>query len=900
MTPAEGIVPPLLWSALGLDIVRGQLLVAEYDGESLRSEHALAGHELEPWLDVQVRAGVDLIATPAALPVSLDGSAADLVFPLNEWSMVLGIHPPLVGPDRGSISRRLGLVYEHLIQLDPSILRSAIGLPRGNTGESRLLASALANSQAAHPGTSPPMELMFLTNRPRPERLKARRNGEPVDPRATAEMFASDGPVASHYIAWEERPQQTQLARAVATILATGGETITEAGTGTGKSLAYLVPALMHAIGTGEQVVVATNTRVLQDQLATKDAPVAVDAIKHVLPESEPRVHVLKGRGNYLCLRRWFAEPQASNDPAESTFRTRATIWLAVTESGDRSELALDRESARAFDRISAEGEACDASRCQFQQRNQCFLYRARRSADAAHVVVTNHALLLTDVVQGGDALPEARHLIIDEAHHLEDQATSSFQTAVSMRIISLALNQLVPDGRRPSGPGLLVEIDSFFGGPAMRHVGDEERRAIRETVGAANRAVDAVRASATGLFSDFALVVADQGEHARDYASRCRITPGIRNGSAWSEIERKWDALNLAMVGLTSNLQELQSYLPEVTSVNVDAADAEKLLLRVEDLENRLGVARHNVIEINLQLNEAIHNPIGRNVYWLESRSNDSATTTIFTAPVQLDDYLRQHLYNRLDSLVLTSATMTIGGSTEFIRKRLGLPDADELQVDSPFDYERNALLILPSDVPEPNVAGFDRASHEAIFQTAAAAHGRTLVLFTSLAAMNSARVALAERFAAERLSLLTQHEDGSAEQLAEQLRSFDRTVVFGAGAFWEGVDVPGPALSALVITKLPFAVPTDPIVAARSETFENAFMDYSLPQATLKVRQGFGRLIRSKTDRGVCVLLDRRVTSKRYGRLILDTLPRTRREYGTIAQIGSTVSQFLGEQTP
>ena len=320
---------------------------------------------------------------------------------------------------------------------------------------------------------------------------------------------------------------------------------------------------------------------------------------------------------------------------------------------------------------------------------------------------------------------------------------------------------------------------------------------------------------------------------------------------------------------------------------------------MRVEDLENRLGVARHNVIEINQQLNEAIHNPVARNVYWLESRSNDSTTTTFYTAPLQLADYLRQHLYNRLDSLVLTSATMTTGGSTQFIRSRLGLPDADELQVTSPFDFERNALLILPNDVPEPNVAGFDRASHEAIFQTAVAAHGRTLVLFTSLAAMNAARVALADRFAVERLSLLTQHEDGSAEQLAEQLRSFDRTVVFGAGAFWEGVDVPGPALSALVITKLPFAVPTDPIVAARSETFDNAFMDYSLPQATLKVRQGFGRLIRSKTDRGVCVLLDRRITSKRYGRLILDTLPRTRREYGTIAQIGSTVSQFLGETT-
>ncbi len=899
MTDADGIIPPLLWSALGLDVIQGQLLVAEFDGETLRTEHAITGHELDDWLDMQHRAGVDLIATPAPLPVLPESPAANLIVPLNEWSMVLGINPPLTGPDRDSIVRRLGLVFEHLIALDPAILRGAITIRPAISGEHRLLSSALAHSQAAHPGTSPPMELMFLANRPRPERLKQRKNGTRVDPDETAQMFAPDGPVASHYLAWEERPQQTELARAVATTLANGGETITEAGTGTGKSLAYLIPALMHAVGTGEQAVVATNTRVLQDQLATKDAPVALDAVRAVYPESDPRVHVLKGRGNYLCLRRWFAEPPIAADPGEAAFKSRATIWLSVTETGDRAELALDRESARAFDRISAEGEACDASRCQFQQRNQCFLYRARRAADAAHVVVTNHALLLTDVVQGGDALPEARHLVIDEAHHLEDQATSSFQTAVSLRIVSGALNQLQPDGRRPTGPGLLVEIDSFFGNPNLKHLSDEDRRTIRDSIGAANRAVDAVRAVSTSLFSDLALIVADQGEHARDYASRCRVTPAIRNGQAWSDVERRWDALNLALVGLSSNLQELQSFLPDVGSLNVDLADAEKMILRIEDLENRLGIARHTIVDLSLQLNEAIHNPLHRNVYWLESRTSDAASTTLFTAPLQLDEYLRQHLYNRLDSLVLTSATMTTGGSTQYLRNRLGLNDADELQVTSPFDYEQNALLILPSDVPEPNVAGFERASHEAILQTAVAAEGRTLVLFTSLAAMNAARLALADRFAEHRLSLRTQHEDGSAEQLAEQLRSFERTVVFGAGAFWEGVDVPGPALSALVITKLPFAVPTDPIVAARSETFDNAFMDYSLPQATLKVRQGFGRLIRSKSDRGVCVLLDRRVTSKRYGRLILDTLPRTRREYGTIAQIGSTVSRFLGENT-
>jgi DNA polymerase-3 subunit epsilon/ATP-dependent DNA helicase DinG len=224
-----------------------------------------------------------------------------------------------------------------------------------------------------------------------------------------------------------------------------------------------------------------------------------------------------------------------------------------------------------------------------------------------------------------------------------------------------------------------------------------------------------------------------------------------------------------------------------------------------------------------------------------------------------------------------------------------LGLEDADEIQLSSPFDYERNAMIIVPSDVPEPNQPGFDRAAHNAIAATAIAGNGRTLVLFTSIAAMNAARLALAEELAIHGLTVVTQHEDGSAEQLAERLRSFDRTVVFGAGAFWEGVDVPGPALSALVIAKLPFPVPTDPIHSARAETFENGWSDYTMPQTILKVRQGFGRLIRTQTDRGVCVMLDRRLISKRYGSQILNSLPQATREYCTISQIGPTVENFL-----
>jgi DNA polymerase-3 subunit epsilon/ATP-dependent DNA helicase DinG len=341
--------------------------------------------------------------------------------------------------------------------------------------------------------------------------------------------------------------------------------------------------------------------------------------------------------------------------------------------------------------------------------------------------------------------------------------------------------------------------------------------------------------------------------------------------------------------------LEELIENLADPSAQNEENGNA-AAPLQLEDLANRTGTVGRKVGEAIYLLNAAIHNPMPDQVFWIESRS-DGRETSVNSAPLQLAEYLQRHLFGRLDSLILTSATMSAGASFSFVKQRLGLPDADELRFTSPFDFNTNALLVVPADLPEPNEAGFATASHRAVLDTALAARGRTLVLFTSIQAMNAARSALADQLRNAGLALVTQHEDGTAEQLAERLRSFDETVVFGAGAFWEGVDIPGPALSALVIAKLPFAVPTDPIVAARSETFDSPFMEYSVPQAILRFRQGFGRLIRSQSDRGVCVALDRRLISKRYGSLILNALPNAQRQFPELAELGQIVSEFLGQ---
>ena len=900
--------PAGIWAAVGTDDRSGATLRAVlFDGSVPVDDRSGTPAEILDFIDMQCGIGLEFAAVSslAFLGRSIDeASTIDLTafVALDDWSAIVGLRPRLVAPNPDDVARRLGEIIARLGDLDPGVLiRSDAHLGFRRNGEQRLIRAALAHSHAVHGSAAvKPPELAFLSHREKPERLKRVKGAERVETDEIAASFEIGGPISRRFDAWEPRGQQRDMSVAVAERLRDGGELIAEAGTGTGKSLAYLMPALTNAVRTGEQVVVATKTRVLQDQLASKDAPLAMAALRELEPDCDPKVQVLKGRSNYLCLRRWFAElqqrPIAASDE-ESSFRARANIWLTLTDSGEQADLPLERGQAALFNRVSADGDACDASRCQFQQRNQCFLYRARRAAEAAHVVITNHALLLTDVVQEGEALPDARHLVIDEAHHLEDQATSSFQVSTSSRLINQTLNAIAGDSRR-GAPGLLIEVEAVVNNRHLINPDGSQLDRLRKAVGAVGNAVETVRNESNTFFAELANLVEQSGERSRDYSTRIRITPAIRHAPEWSLVERRWDALNIAVATAVSNIAILQTVFPDLVSETArQDIDLDELAIRVEDIENRLGIHRYELTRIGMDVNDAIHNPKADQVYWLEMRQGERKDTVLHSAPLELGDYLRRHLYSRLDSLVLTSATMTTGGDSRYIRQRLGLDDAEEITLSSPFDYQSNALILVPSDLPEPNQPGFDQAAHEAIYGSAVAANGRTLVLFTSIQAMNQARAALSERFSAAGLQLVTQHEDGSAEQLAERLRSFERTVVFGAGAFWEGVDVPGPALSALVIAKLPFPVPTDPIHAARSETFDNGWSEYTMPQTILKLRQGFGRLIRTQTDRGVCVILDRRLISKRYGTQILNALPYARREYGTIPQVGPMIARFLND---
>ncbi|MDQ2684021.1 MAG: hypothetical protein M3Y37_10890, partial [Chloroflexota bacterium] len=593
-----------------IGIFRGSELVETLTGSAVQDDPALF---LAHANDVEL---VAVQGRAAKLPWSrVDSPFEESRFVLlDEWSALLGIRPPNCSGRLDPVVERLSSVMDRLAELDASVLeRSDTYYGWRRSGDQLLIRAAAAHSRARHgQGSTVPPELAFLKHREKPERLKRIKNAPRVDPNEIRDAFDPTGELARRYVNWEPRLQQQQLAGEIAARLRDGGELVAEAGTGTGKSLAYLVPALAHAMQTGEQVVVATNTRVLQGQLASKDAPVAVQAANAQHPDQLPVVQVLKGRGNYLCLRRWFTEVQSGPTPIddEAAFRAKVNIWLSITESGEQSELPLDRGGGALFNRVSADGEACDAARCQFQQRNQCFLYRARRAAESAHVVITNHALLLTDVVKEGEALPDSRHLIIDEAHHLEDQATKSFQTANSNRLLNTVLNMLAGDGRRGTA-GLIPDIDFLLGDFRIVRQNSPGRESAVAQVREIERSIEKIRASASQFFADLAGTIERMGERSREYANRLRVTPTVRNSAEWQAIERRWDELNLPLASLVSHIASLQSGLPDVISSATGGDDGDdEVFTRTEDVVNRLGVVRHELTRMALEMNDAIFNP--------------------------------------------------------------------------------------------------------------------------------------------------------------------------------------------------------------------------------------------------------------------------------------------------
>lgn len=807
---------------------------------------------------------------------------------LTARARLLGMTPGEIGPAGGE-EDTIAMIFQALARdaqlLDPRILGEIVQRSAGTSWPLRRFFAAVVSGSAREPdplGAALFVPRSSLTESPAAPQMRSRRSSDGSGVVETLERATADGRAG-----YEPRPEQIEMATAVTQALEGEYHLVVEAGTGTGKSLAYLLPAASRALRADERVVISTNTINLQEQLTQKDIP----AVRSLLGQYGPadlqeraeqlRGVSLKGRRNYLCLQRLAALRRTPIlTDVEARFLVRVLIWLS-RGGGDRSGLRLIPEEELLWSRVSAEGTTCFASGGPFVRNGSCQLLQARRRAEAAHLVVVNHALLLSDLAADQHILPSYDRLIVDEAHNLEDIATDQFGFHAGQGEVNTLLDAVLVRGRERQA-GLVVDVRA-----ATRFASEAADRQHLELV--LQDLIDRIDRARTLAPETFGVLVGFAHAHGAadgEYDRRVLLTRGIRAQPEWTQVELTWENLRLALLQIESGLERLGVALAE------RAADT------VLDREALLGSVAGQTLATRL-LREGMESVLNRHddqrIAWL-TVNRATGAVTIASAPLNVGDLLHRDLFERRSSVILTSATLSTNGTFAYVRDRLGLTEAEELALGSPFDYQRAALLLLPVDMPEPSSPGYQQALENATVELCLASEGRALMLFTSHAALRTTYRAVRPRLTAGGVRVLAQGIDGTPQDLLKALRAQGRTVVLGTSSFWEGVDVVGDALSMLIIAKLPFSVPSDPVFAARSELFDEPFRDYALPQAVLRFKQGFGRLIRQRGDRGVVAVLDRRLRSKSYGRVFLRSLPECTVRDVRVAASASVVRDWLG----
>lgn len=706
-----------------------------------------------------------------------------------------------------------------------------------------------------------------------------------IDPDQLAAMLEENGLFARRFPGYEHRPQQVEMLRAVARAFNEGRHLIVEAPTGVGKSIAYLIPALHWAVQNSERVVVSTNTINLQEQLYRKDLP----DLARVLP-LDFRAAVLKGRSHYLCPARLAAMRQVGPSSVEEMdVLARVLIWLPNTMDGDGDTLFLPTPTERAiWHNISAEFDGCDPERCRFFYRRECFFYRAREAAEAAHLVIVNHALLLADVAVQNRALPEYRYLIVDEAHHLESATTSGLSFATDRKTLRHLLEEV---GRLQAGAALT--LSGLLGETVSRcRAARLDRAVIQKVEDFARQVAQAVERAIFALetfFDGLEQFVEEAREEKTDsnYAYALRITSAQRAQPAWSGVEMAWDEAAAPLRAVADGLLRLAASLEDLAPLGLRDTD---------DLYAQLTGMARTLSEIHNRVNGFIGEPDPQTIYWAEVGPGQTPLS-VRAAPLHVGPLLQEHIFNKKETVILTSATLRAGSSFDFLRERLHAWDAEELAVDSPFDYASSTLVYLVEDIPEPGQPGYQRAVEEGMVTLFRATQGRALALFTSYSQLRATARAITAPLARSEIVVFAQGQGLSRTQLLENFRTTERAVLLGTRSFWEGIDVPGEALSCLAIAKLPFNVPSDPIFAARSETFDEPFTQYAVPEAILSFLQGFGRLIRTRTDRGVVAIFDRRLLTRSYGQLFLKSLPDPTIRRGPLSLLPRAAAEWLNK---
>jgi ATP-dependent DNA helicase DinG len=672
-----------------------------------------------------------------------------------------------------------------------------------------------------------------LSSQPAPPTAPNRSDSRGKDS-SLHQFFAPGGVLSRTHPAYEFRRGQLQMAQAVEQALEEKRHLIVEAGTGTGKTLAYLMPV----IRSGKRVIISTGTKNLQEQLFYKDVPFLEQALGNGLPASGSRLSVcyMKGRSNYLCRKKLYDltdQPVLSGLEEIKQYRAIAA-WEKTTGTGDRAELAELPEASLLWHKLDARADACIGQKCSEFER--CFITEMRRKAMESDIVIVNHHLFFADLAiklqadGAADAgiLPEAAAVIFDEAHELEDVAGNYFGISVS----NLRMEELARDVENS------LQRNRMMSASLSGTLGSLRER------------------------SQFFFSLLPPGEGRFAFETRREFLE--ENGD-------EFIALNQALTRLAGELEGLQQKPEEVF----------QFVRRAQEIQVQLGYAMESEDRNTVFWIERRAGRFGRNGPNKASEASARGRQNVFlqATPIDVGPILREHLWSKLECAVLTSATLAVGGGFEYIRQRLGLEHARESILPSHFDYESQALLYVPPDLPDARTPQFTAKAAERIRKLLEITRGRAFVLFTSYAQMND----IYQRLLGEVEFPLLRQGDAPKSALLEEFRLTPNAVLFATSSFWQGVDVQGEQLSCVIIDRLPFAVPSDPVVAARVKAIDadggNAFFQYQVPAAVITLKQGFGRLIRSLHDRGLLVLLDNRILKKQYGRVFIESLPKYKR---------------------
>jgi ATP-dependent DNA helicase DinG len=708
----------------------------------------------------------------------------------------------------------------------------------------------------------------------------------PLDPASIEHDLGGSGPIAACLPRYEDRPGQRGYARTIARLYNGGGIGLLEAGTGVGKSLGYLLPALRWAAANGERTVVSTNTINLQEQLIGKDLP----SLAGSLTDQKVRFALLKGWRNYLCLHRLDQARGAGRTLFDAQLEAdleMLTAWSAQTSDGSLSDLTTPPRD-EVWDEVAAESDLCLRLKCPHFDR--CFLFAARRQAAQADVIVVNHHLLLSDVAvrrmtqnwEDAAVLPPYTRLVVDEGHHLEDAAAAHLGTTVTRRALDRLFSRLE---RRGKGllPTLATRLEARRDLLSVASLDLVHARLFGTTHAARER---------SGLVFDLLDTIVEEAPQPV-----VRLDDGFEGHAVWR------NGLRTALEDLLGELALLADGLRVIRErLESDDATSEAfgaLLGEVRGVTRRLQAAGDGLR--NALLPDPDAPPVVR---WIERRGRDR-NVAVTAVPLDLAPILRDDVFRRVDTCIITSATLAVDGRFDFLRARLGL-DEEDLEPEcgifpSPFDYPSQALLGIPIDLPAPNVdgPGHAQAVVDALVDLIEASDGGVFALFTSHRDVRQVAERLRAREVDRRWPLLVHGED-SRDALLRRFRDAGRAVLLGTASFWEGVDVPGDPLRALLLARVPFRVPTEPLTAARCERIEraggDAFADYMLPDAALRLKQGFGRLIRSSEDCGAIVLMDPRTLTKSYGTVLLDGLPPARRIVGPWSAVRRELHKMFG----